>query len=214
MIKLPDLKLPSLPPSTVSKARVFYGQPSGVKTDLLSLYQKLAKELDVTPAQVRAFAIVESDEKALTASGNPVVRFERARWRRYRIAEKTAMGFDNAKNPKDLDARWAQFEAMRQVNEQAAILSHSFGLFQIMGFNYALTMCADPVTFLNESMTIEGQFKLFRRFVLSSPSLLSAFRKGRADQVGFHFNGPGYAANKYDVKWAAATKAGGESVWA
>jgi len=213
-VKLPSVTLPKLPERTTSPKRVFYGQPSGVKPDLLALYQRVAKDLDVTPAQVRAFAIVESDEKPFTPGGNPVVRFEAARWRKYRIAEKAALAFDNAKNSKDLDVRWAQFEKMRAVNEQAAIMSHSFGIWQVMGFNYARCLCADPVTFLNENMAVEGQFKMFKRFVLSSPNLLAALRKGDAEKVAYHYNGPGYAANKYDVKWAAATKSGGESVWA
>jgi hypothetical protein len=198
----------------VSKARVYYPQPSSVKTDLMPLYQQTAKDLDLKPAVVRAFAIVESDEKPVTVIGNPVTRFETGHWKKHRVASPAAMAFDKAKNSKNLDERWEQFEAMRNVNENAAILSHSFGVFQIMGFNYKLALCADPVTFLNRSMTIEGQFTLFKRFMLSSPALLSAARRMRADQVGFHYNGPQYKRNKYDVKWAAAVRAGGESVWA
>lgn len=202
------------PKPPVSKARVFYAQPTGLKPSLLDLYQATAKELDIAPAQVRAFAIVESDEKPFTPSGNPVVRFEAGYWKRFRVATKAATIFDKAKNPADLDARWEQFLRMKQVDETAAILSHSFGLFQLMGFNFKHALCADPVTFLGEHMTVEGQFKLFRRFVKMSPALLSAIRMNKPDGVGHHYNGPQYKRNKYDVKWAAASKAGGAGVWA
>lgn len=209
------LTLPTLPQKpAVSKARVFYAQPTGLKPSLLELYQAAAKDLDVSPAQVRAFAIVESDEKPFTAAGNPVVRFEPGYWRRFRVATKAAVAFDKAKNAADLDARWEQFEAMKRLDEGAAIMSHSFGVFQLMGFNYKLALCADPVTFLRESMTVEGQFKLFKRFVKMSPALLSAIRLNRPEGVGHHYNGPAYKRNKYDIKWAAASKAGGASVWA
>lgn len=212
-MKLPALpKLPSRPP--VSPKRVFYSQPSGVKVDLVPLYQRVAKALDVKPEAVRAFAVVESDEKPFTEHGFPVVRFEAAYWRKFRVASREAMRFDTAKNLKDLDGRWAQFEDMWRVNETAAIMSHSFGVFQTMGFNFKLCLCADPQTFLTEMRTVEGQFKLFERFVKSSPALYSAIKLNRADQVGVHYNGPAYRKNKYDVKWAAATKAGGTSVWA
>lgn len=210
------MKLPAMPvlkpKPAVSPKRVFYAQPSATKADLLPLYQLTAKDLAVTPAQVRAFAIVESDEKPFTPGGFPVVRFEPHHWIRRRVDEGAK--FDKMKNSRDLDARWALFEEMRKVDENAAILSHSFGLFQLMGFNHGVALCADPLTFLTESMTVTGQFKLFKRFVLRSPALLSAIKRNRADQVGFHYNGPRYKQNKYDVKWAAASKAGGERVWA
>lgn len=202
------------PKPAISPKRVFYAQPSATKTDLLPLYQRTAKELAFTPAQVRAFAIVESDEKPFTPGGFPVLRLEVHHWKKHRIADRVSMAFDKAANSRNLDARWQQFEQMRAVNETAAILSHSFGMFQIVGFNFRLCLCADPVTFLNEMMTVEGQFKMFKRFMLSSPALLSAVRRNRADEVGFHYNGPRYKQNKYDVKWAAASKAGGERVWA
>jgi len=212
---MPSLKLPTFPQKpAVSKARVFYAQPSGVKPSLLDLYQATAKELDISPAQVRAFAIVESDEKPFSPNGNPVIRFEVSRWKRYRVADKAAMAFDKAKNPADLDARWEMFRKMCAVNETAAIMSHSFGLFQILGANYKLCLCADPVSFLKENMTVEGQFKMFRRFVKMSPALLSAIRLNRAEGVGHHYNGPQYKKFKYDTKWAAASKAGGAGVWA
>lgn len=210
------MKLPTLLPqkAPVSKARVFYSQPTGVKPSLLDLYQATAKELDVSPTQVRAFAIVESDEKPFTAKGNPVVRFESGYWTRFRVASKPAIAFDKAKNYSDLDSRWSQFQDMCAINETAAIMSHSFGIFQLMGFNFKLALCADPASFLKENMTVEGQFKMFRRFVKMSPALLSAIRLNKPDGVGHHYNGPAYKKHKYDVRWLAATKAGGASVWA
>ncbi len=213
-MKLPAITLPRLPQKPpVSKERVFYAQPSGVKPDLMKIYQNLARDLDVSPAQVRAFAVVESDEKPFTADGAPVVRFEPHHWRRHRVAEKSAIAFDKAPNLRDLDARWAQFEKMRAINETAAIMSHSFGMWQTMGFNFRLCLCADPSTFLAEMMTLPGQAKMFKRFMLSSPALLSAVRRNLPEQVGFHYNGPQYKRNKYDVKWAAASKAGGSLAW-
>jgi len=210
------VKLPSLPAMkakpAISPKRVFYSQPSVTKADLIPLYKQAAKELAVTPADVRAFAIVESDEKAFTPGGFPVVRFESHHWIKRRVSEGAK--FDKMKNPRDLDARWAMFEEMRAIDENAAIMSHSFGLFQLMGFNHGVALCADPLTFLSESMTITGQFKLFKRFVLRSPALLAAIKRNRPDEVGFHYNGPQYKRNKYDIKYAAASKAGGERVWA
>lgn len=203
------------PDPTVSKKRAFYNQPSSVKLDLMPLYQKVANALDVKPTGVRALAIVESNEKPLTEGGWPVVRFEKAYWQKYRVdGDKAQAAFDKAINARDLDARWQQFLQMCEVNETAAILSHSFGVFQVMGFNYKACLCADPIAFLKEMLTIEGQFKMLERFVKMNPPLLAALRKQDPQKVALHFNGKRYAVNKYDVRWAAASKAGGERVWA
>lgn len=200
--------------SKTSRARVFYAQPSSVKVDLLPLYEAAAREIDCHPSLVRAFAIVESDEKPFTAGGFPVIRFEAHKWRQYRVATKEAVAFDKAANSKDLDVRWQQFLAMADVNEEAAIKSHSFGLFQIMGFNHAACGFASATLFLQQMKDPAEQVKAFKRFVLGNPPLLAAIRKHNAQQVGLHYNGPQYKRNKYDVKWAAASKAGGVSVWA
>jgi hypothetical protein len=203
--------LPKKPP--VSKQRVFYSQPSGIKPDLMPLYQRVAADLDFTPAQVRAFAVVESDEKPFTPSGAPLPRLEVHHWKKHRVADRASIAFDTALNYRNLDARWEQFERMRKVNETAAILSHSFGLFQIVGFNFQLCSCADPATFLTEMMTVDGQFKMFKRFMLRSPALLSAVRRNLPEQIGFHYNGPQYKRHKYDVRWASASRAGGSLAW-
>lgn len=204
----------SRPDPRLSPKRVFYEQPSSIKGDLLPLYQDLGQRIDVPPAAIRALAIVESDEKPFTQNGKPVIRFEVAHWKRHRIASRTALTFDKATNAKDLDRRWEQFEAMYLCQAIPAILSHSFGMFQIMGFNYAACLCADPEIFLREVLSVEGQFRMLERLILGSPDLLSALRTSDAEKVAFHFNGKGYAANKYDVRWLAATRSGGGSVWA
>ncbi len=198
----------------ISRRRVFYDQPSSVKGDLLSRYQQLGQEIDVKPAAIRALAILESDEKPFTPGGKPVVRFEKRHWRRNRRASRAALRFDSAPNPIDLDARWAQFEAMRAVQETPAILAHSFGMFQIMGFNYIGCLCADPVAFLRAMETVDGQFDLLKYLIQGSPDLLAALRRQDAPAVAKHFNGTNYAANQYDVRFASALKAGGSSVWA
>jgi hypothetical protein len=197
----------------ISRKRVFYEQPSGVKPQLRRLYIDTAAELDIPPASLRALGVVETDEKPFTPSGAPTPRLEIAYWKRFRLASRAAVGFDRATNSRDLDMRWVQFEAMRAVQEIPAILCHSFGLFQIMGFNYRACLCADPVIFLAESMSLDGQFRMVKRLIQSSPDLHGALRRQDAQQVGFHFNGRNYRQNQYDVKWAAAVKAGGKGVW-
>ncbi len=210
------MKKPTLTLRTpaVSKARVYYDHPSGAKPALAQLYQDTAAALDIKPQALRALAVVESDEKPFTQGGAPVVRLEIAHWKRNRYASKPALAFDRCVNSGDLDVRWAQFQAMHRCQPEAAILAHSFGLFQIMGFNHLACLCATPEAFLAEVMSLEGQFRMVERLILSSPDLLGALRRQDAARVALHYNGKAYAQNRYDVRWAAAVKAGGEGVWA
>lgn len=89
------------------------------------------------------------------------------------------------------------------INEKAALASASWGLFQIMGFNYSICGCSDVKQFVGRMMESEG----------SQLDLFVAFLKGNGwdkylkalDWAGFakHYNGPQYAANKYDQKLKA-----------
>lgn len=211
-MKLPGLL--SVKDPSVSYKRVFYEQPSSVKADLMPRYQELGKKIDIHPAAIRALAAVESDEKPFTKNGNPIVRLEVEHWKKHRIATRSALFFDKAVNSLDLDERWQQFEAMRTCQEVPAILCHSFGLFQIMGFNYKGCLCATPEVFLSEMKTLDGQFLLLQRLIMQTPALLAALHRRDAEKVALHYNGKLYARNKYDVRWAAASRAGGEGVWA
>lgn len=201
------------PDPSVSSSRVFYEQASGVKAGLMDLYRAVAAEIDIKPWALRALAIVESDEKPFTPNGNPVIRFEPTYWAKRRIASAAALEFDKAVNARDLDARYTQFMAMAAVQEDAAICSHSWTMFQIMGAHHQACLCAHPTQFVRTASTLEGQFSLVKHFILSNPPLLSALRKQDAEQVGLHYNGAGFRRNKYDVRWAAAARAGGEGVW-
>lgn len=95
------------------------------------------------------------------------------------------------------------FRAMA-INEKAALASASWGLFQIMGFNYSICGCSSVNEFVGKMMESEG----------SQLDLFVAFLKGNKwdkylknlDWAGFakNYNGPKYAENKYDQKLKAA----------
>ncbi|MCD2184198.1 N-acetylmuramidase domain-containing protein [Rhizobium sp. GN54] len=88
---------------------------------------------------------------------------------------------------------------------EVAALSTSWGLGQIMGFNHeacsyptAVAMVKDFA--LSEANQLEGMI----RFIKANPAMFAALQRG--DWAGFasRYNGPGYAANNYDSKLAAA----------
>ena len=86
------------------------------------------------------------------------------------------------------------------IHRDAALCSASWGLFQIMGFNYAACGFADVCSFADSMYRGEAEhLRAFCEFMRSEGLIL--FLSG-LDFAGFarRYNGPGYAANQYDTK--------------
>lgn len=86
------------------------------------------------------------------------------------------------------------------IDEEAAISSASWGLFQIMGFNYSACKCDSVQQFVELMKENEGkQLDLFTSFIQSNR--LDTYLRNK-DWAGFakRYNGPAYAENQYDIK--------------
>lgn len=101
---------------------------------------------------------------------------------------------------------YERLEEAKSVNEEAALKSASYGMFQIMGFNFEACGCRDVFEMVKLSSESEfEQLKLFINFIKSNGlgrhminHNWAAFAKA--------YNGPGYADNKYDIKLEQAYK--------
>jgi hypothetical protein len=93
------------------------------------------------------------------------------------------------------------------IHRMAALRSASWGMFQIMGFNHkqcGFTSVADYVAAMQRS---EGeQLQAFAHFVQHDTSMLNCLQKLDWAAFARAYNGPSYAANKYDERLAAAYK--------
>jgi hypothetical protein len=102
-------------------------------------------------------------------------------------------------------AEWSDLEKARTISETAALLSASYGLFQVMGFHWKLLGYASVQAMVEDHKSGESrQLMAFCNFILANPNLLSALRKRDWAALAKGYNGPGYAVNKYDVKLASA----------
>lgn len=105
-----------------------------------------------------------------------------------------------------------RLERAERICRNAALESASWGMFQIMGFNYSACDCSDVDEFVYEMSQSEGrQLDLFAIF-LKSNGWDKYLRD--LDWSGFarRYNGPGYKENQYDTKLESAwRKHGGES---
>ncbi len=182
-------------------------------------YVKAAQFLGVEYAAVRAVAEIESCGKAFLEPGKPQILFEgHVFWKQLK---------NNGFNPQEelkknpalstvLYSKWTkqyyksglkEYDRLKlamTVDEDSAIASASWGLFQIMGFNYASCGYKDVRSFVIAMRnSAYNQLEAFCSFVKTNK--LDKYMKSH-DWAGFakRYNGAGYAENKYDEKLAKA----------
>lgn len=176
-------------------------------------FERCALNLDVEVAAVKAVQEVETGGRGgFFEPGRPVILFEgHIFWNRLK---------KNGKNPEDyrpgnediLYPKWTkehykggigEYRRLSRaiaIDESAAISSASWGLFQIMGFNYSVCGCESVKEFVEKMSTDEGnQLDLFSTF-LKRNSWDKYLRDLDWTEFARRYNGPAFAQNKYDEK--------------
>lgn len=169
-------------------------------------YAMAAEAIGAPFSLVRAIGAKET----LWNEENPAdIRREPGKWRRYRFASRAAKAWDRKGNSSDRAKRWAQFVEMDAICQadallnaragNAAILSHSFGWCQIMGFNHQFCDYESARDWLAAMQTMQGQRECFIALVRSDAALLKAFQTRNYPVIALHYNGTNYRQNKYDT---------------
>jgi hypothetical protein len=179
-------------------------------------FSNSAQILNVEVAAIKAVAEVESRGDGFLTDGKPKILFEpHIFWKQLR--EK---GIDPnlfmEENPDILYPKWKsgaygpvskqhdRLEKAARINREAALLSASWGKFQIMGFNWKLCGVASLQEFINNMYESEdGHLRLFTIYIQNT-FLDDELRNH--DWAGFArgYNGPLYHKNRYDIKLKTA----------
>lgn len=171
-----------------------------------------AKDLGCDVAAVRAVIDVESAGKGFDPeTGKPIILYEphvfsRRTGRRFDASHPTLSyrAWRTLPYPKGQAARWAQLLEATALDRRAALESASWGLFQIMGFNYAHCGFADVEEFVTAMHESEGrQLLAFTAFV-KDRRLDDELRRRDWAAFAAGYNGSGFAQNCYDERLAAA----------
>ena len=177
----------------------------------------VAKLLDVEPAALKAVQQVETGGRGgFFAPGKPAILFEgHIFWQQLNKRginpESHVSGNENILYQKWNKAMYKggiaeydRLEQARKINREAADASASWGMFQIMGFNYPLCGEKSVAAFVEAMSRSElHQLLLSARFIKTGGMLLALQKKDWATFAKC-YNGPGYAQNKYDEKLAHA----------
>ncbi len=170
-----------------------------------------ALNLGVEPAAVRAVVKVESAGSGFLPGGElPRILFEG------HIFHRLSDGAFDHERPDLSYPRWTKahyrggrgeydrlLEAIK-LDPDAALQACSWGLGQVMGFNHELCGFSGIDPFVNAMAESEGrQLDAMCAFIRTS-GLADELRDERWADFAKRYNGPGYKANQYDTKLAAA----------
>lgn len=172
-----------------------------------------AELLGVESAAVKAIIRVESAGRGYLKDGRVVILFERHKFYEFlpqNLARETAAKYPNICNPKSGGYRgnvgeYPRFNLAFSIDPESAMKSASWGLFQIMGFNYAAAGYATIGEFVDAMKESEGkQLLAFCQFIKSNKGLHNALKKHDWETVAKLYNGVAYKKNNYDSKLANA----------
>lgn len=175
--------------------------------------RRVADMLGIEVAAVKAVQEVETEGRGgFYKSGRPRILFEgHVFWQQ--LEQRKILPSDYvAGNENILYKSWTrehylkgerEYERLEQaakIHEEAALASASWGMFQIMGYNFALCGYKSVKEMVDAMKKNEGaQLDAFAGYVRRRkliPYLLNKDWKGFASR----YNGPGYEENSYDLK--------------
>jgi len=186
------------------------------KTLTFSEINDFAKLLKIEPAAMRAVIEVESSGGGFLPDGRPKILFEgHIFWSllegKGMKPRKLCKGNENILYPrwtkkhyKGGAAEHDRLERAKRIHEEAALSSASWGMFQVMGFNYYVTDYKNVTDFAAAQYISELEhLKAFVGFV-ESKKLLPHLRSRDWAKFARGYNGRSYKKNKYGERLDAA----------
>lgn len=170
-------------------------------------YIEAAQELGCEVAAIKAVAQVEAGSDAELSDGSPKILFEAHHFSRltnhkYDVTfPKISSRVWNKKLYVGGKGEHFRLQIATKLDRDAALQSASWGMFQIMGFNWAACGYKSLQDFINDMYAGEvGHLRAFVGFIRKNPSLLTAIRKKKWAAFASGYNGPAYRENNYDIK--------------
>lgn len=180
-------------------------------------FQEAAQLLNCDVPAIKAVAEVESSGDGFLSDGRVKILFEGHKFFKYTngayaqshpticYAKWTKAFY--AKGP-NADVRGAgelaRLDEAIALDRTAALMSASYGKFQVMGFNFQICGFANVEDFYAAMQVSEGEhLKAFCNFI-SGNSLDGALRNHQWAKLAAGYNGQNYKDNAYDTKLANA----------
>ena len=181
-------------------------------------FKMLAGLIGVEPEVLMAVQKVETGGLGgfLKESGRPRILFEGHVFWKYLVQEKKD---PNKYLPRYSDVlykkwtksmyvggegEWTRLEKAMEISESSAIMSASWGMFQIMGGNYSLCGCKDVWEFKELMEKDEFSQMILAVEFIKNRKLVPALVSKRWAEFAKGYNGAEYYKNNYDTKLKSA----------
>lgn len=173
-------------------------------------YEEAALILKCKVSAIRAIAEVESRGEGFLPNGQPKILFEA-----HIFSRLTNRKYDKS-HPHLSSRTWNQalykggirehdrLAAAAKLDRNAAIMSASWGRFQIMGFNWQACGFQTLQGFINSIYSDKTGLNAFVGLVLNNPYMRIALQTLNFARFAELYNGSGYRQNKYDTKMLAS----------
>lgn len=157
-------------------------------------------------AAIKAVAEVEAPKGGFNPDNTPVTLFEGHWFSRYTkgIYDTNYPTISYPKWTKKFYGNWVKEKERLalaiSLNKQSALLSASWGKFQIMGFNHAICGFTSVQQFVNAMYKNEREHLIaFCNYVIRN-GLSDELQERRWDDFAYRYNGPEYNKNYYAEK--------------
>lgn len=178
----------------------------------------------ITEAHLRAVVEVEANGRPFNSMGIPTFLFEphvfydqlskAKKKKQLQAAIKAGVAYPNwagpGTYPKTVEARWAQFQKAYKIDAHEAVESTSWGMPQVMGYNYSHAGYSSAEEMVTDFADSAGRHLLALVEIIKSFGLvdeLAEFPKIEAcARFALRYNGKGYRKNAYHTKLASAYK--------
>lgn len=188
--------------------------------------QKVALKEKIDFSAIKAVIEVESNGKGYLDNGNPKILFEgHVFWRELKSKRINPEQYlrDHSDilyphwNKRHYRGGMGEYDRLNKavrIHKECALRSASWGMFQIMGFNYKAAGYDTVEAFVKSVYISEAkQLESFMTFI-KSKDLVRYIRQKDWSNFARGYNGNGYKANRYDERLSEANKRFANKSWA
>lgn len=187
-------------------------------------FEKAARELGCEPEVIKAIAEVETGWRPgktgfLTVPASkyepehvaPIILFERHVFSRL-TGRKYDKSHPHISHPAWIPGTYGasrtqhhRLQEAAKLDRDAALQSCSWGMFQMMGFNWELMGYTNLQDFISEMYSSNyAHLDSFIRYIRGRGGMQKALQDKNWDRIALLYNGAGYKKNAYHTKMAAA----------
>ena len=173
-----------------------------------------ADQIGVDRNILKALAIKEAKASGFTPSGRCLILYERHIFYRYavrkfgqaRVSEWTKKNpnicypSQDSKTYMGGEREWDRLNIAKNWDAETALISCSWGMFQIMGFNFGLAGYENVGDFVSDMSESERyHIQALCNFITNNPPLYRAMKSKNFQQIALYYNGSNYKINRYDT---------------